>query len=367
MHDQDLADESHRGVHDLTLRGVSYDTGSNFNTGQGELSRVVWSNARMREEIAAIDRQLHCNSVTVYGSEIDRLTETAEAAAERGLHIWLQPRLMDVGQDEVLDHLAEAAELAERLRTDGAAVTFSVGCVHLVSTPGLLDGDTYHERMANIHAGADHNFLRPTATADLARGAERLNEFLGRAVEVTRGRFGGPVSYAAAPFEDVDWRPFDLVGLTYYFSYHPTRAGYAAELGKYREWGKPVVISEYGTTTYRGAAERALLAFDIVDRTQEVPTVYDGVVRNEQAQANFHVRMLTMFAELGMHGATVCEFIHPTHPHSTDPRYDLDAASMAITKTIRDDYGDHGSPYRWEPKKSFQAIAEHFATAAKEE
>ena len=33
----------------------------------------------------------------------------------------------------------------------------------------------------------------------------RMRDFLQRAVEIVRARFGGPVSYASLPLEDVDW------------------------------------------------------------------------------------------------------------------------------------------------------------------
>ncbi|PZF92048.1 abortive infection protein, partial [Micromonospora deserti] len=49
------------------------------------------------------------------------------------------------------------------------------------------------------------------------------------------------------------------------------------------------------------------------------------------------------------------------HPHSPDPRLDLDTASMAIVKTIRDDFADPASTYRVEPKESYHAIADHYA------
>jgi hypothetical protein len=40
-----------------------------------------------------------------------------------------------------------------------------------------------------------------------------------------------------------------------------------------------------------------------------------------------------------------------------DPRYDLDIASFSLCKVIRKNQADEASPYRWEPKKSFDAVA----------
>ncbi|GIJ76577.1 hypothetical protein SAMN05443287_10895 [Micromonospora phaseoli] len=344
--------------------GVTYDTGTNFATGQGELSRVLWSAGRMADEIGAIRRRLHCNSVTVYGSDLGRLADTARTAAEAGLHVWLQPRLVDRSQSEIVDHLAEAARVAERLRRDGAAISFSAGCVHSVFTPGLVPGGRYHERMANIFADADHQLLRPTDTVDPVDGNKRLNQFLDRAVDAVRSIFSGGVGYAAAPFEDVDWRLFDVIRLMHFYTLgYPARdEDRVAEIARYHRWGKPVMIAEFGTATHARAAEMAFLSFDVVDRGAVPPTVRPGVRRDEPAQADFHQRMLDVFVRAGVHGVAVSEFIHPTHPYSADPRLDLDVASMALVRTVREDHHDPASAYRWEPKQSFHALAARYAS-----
>ncbi|BCB74045.1 hypothetical protein GCM10022251_11490 [Phytohabitans flavus] len=346
----------------IAYRGVAYDTGTNFATGQGSLSRMAWSTPQMLSEISLISDQLNCNSVTIYGSDLDRLAETANAAADRDLHVWLQPRLVDRPQQEILDHLAEAARLAESLREQDARVTLTVGAVHLVFTPGIIGGDQYHERMANVYADADHFLLKPTEAVDVAAAAPRLNEFLGQASKVARSNFSGDLGYSAAPFEDVDWRLFDSIGIMYqYVPKYRTRAEHLADLARYRHWDKPVVVAEFGTATYQGAAQKAFFFWDIVDRSGAVPTILDGYVRDESAQAAYHLDMFSVFEEAGVSGVGVSELIHPTHPHSDDPHLDLDMASMAIVKTIRDDFSDPASTYRWEPKESFHAIADYYA------
>lgn len=244
--------------HGLAYRGVTYDVSTNFETGQGPLSRAVWSTELMLGEIAAISDQLNCNSVTLYGSEHGRLAQTANAVAERGLHIRLQPRLIDRPQPEILEHLAEGARLAESLRQQGAKVDLTVGANHSVFTPGIIPGGAYHERMANVYGEGVHHLLVPTATVDMAAMAPQLNEFLGRAVAVARGIFHGDVGYSAGPFEDLDWEPFDFIGLVYQFLARPrSAAGHVAGIGAYKRWGKPVFIAEFGTAAYAQAEEKA--------------------------------------------------------------------------------------------------------------
>ncbi|MDG4758524.1 abortive infection protein [Micromonospora sp. WMMD710] len=346
----------------LEYRGVAYDAGTNFATGQGDLSRMAWSRRQMLEELSLISDQLNCNSITIYGSDLGRLRETAEAAVERDLHVRLQPRLVDRPQGEVLDHLAEAARLAEALRQQDARIDLTVGAVHLLFTPGIADGEQYHERMANAYADADHHLLKPTGRIDFAEAAPRLNEFLARASGVAQQVFAGPISYSAAPFEQVDWSLFDRIGLMWQYlpTYH-TPEQHRAVLDSYRRWGLPIQVAEFGTATYQGAEEKAFFFWDVVDRSGDTPLVFDGVVRDEGRQAAYHLRMFELFEQAGVNGVWISEFIHPTHPHSPDPRLDLDTASMAIVKTIRDDFADTSSTYRVEPKESFHAVADHYA------
>ncbi|MEO3867414.1 hypothetical protein ABGB18_01145 [Nonomuraea sp. B12E4] len=344
------------------LLGVAYDTGTNFATGQGSLSRTAWSTDAMLAELSLISDQLNANSVTIYGSDLNRLAVTATAAVERDLHVWLQPRLVDRPQQEVLDHLAEAAHLAESLRRQGADINLTVGAVHLIFTPDIAPGDQYHERMANVYADAEHRLLTPTARVDMAESTPRLNEFLSKAASVVRGIFNDGISYSSAPFEDVDWEPFDYIGLMYQYLPAPlSRQDHLALVNDYRRWDKPILIAEFGTATYQGAEDKAFFFWDVVDRSGAVPTVIDGYARDESAQAAYHLKMFDTFEEAGVHGVAVSELIHPTHPHSDDPRYDLDTASMCIVKTIRDDFSDPASDYRWEPKESFHAIADYYA------
>lgn len=318
----------------------------------------------MLTEVSLISDQLNCNSITIYGSDLDRLAETANAAADRDLHVWLQPRLVDRPQQEVLDHLAEAAKLAESLRKDGAQVSLTVGAVHLVFTPGILSDGPYHERMANIYAEAKHHLLRPTEPVDVASATPRLNEFLGRASALARQNFSGRVAYSAAPFEDVDWRPFDSINLMYQYLPKPLdQAGHLALVDSYRHWNKPIVIAEFGTATYAEAENKAFFFWDIVDRSATPPRLLDGYPRDEGAQAAYHLKMFEIFEQAGVDGVIVSELIHPTHPHSEDPQLDLDTASMAVVKTIRDDFTDPSSEYRCEPKESFHAIADYYAHA----
>ena len=209
------ADAGGRG-RGLERHGVVYTVGA------GETPGTAWSAARMRGDLRAIRDDLHADTVDVTGDGVERLTATAAEAAERGLHVWLQPTLGDVPQRDILDHLAECGRFAERLRRQGASVELSVGCEFWLFVPGILPGDTVLERVEN----------RLKGTYDPVRMQRELDRFTARAAKVGRSVFHGRLGYAAAQDDEVDWDLFDVVGIDYY-SYFRQPAHYVRELHRY--------------------------------------------------------------------------------------------------------------------------------------
>lgn len=121
----------------------------------------------------------------------------------------------------------------------GAAVGLSVGCECWLFAPGIVPGATVLERVKKIPEG---NF-------DAGRMRLRLDRFIAKAAGAARSVFRGTLSYAAAQNDEVDWRLFDIVGVDYY-SCFAQRADRVRELQRYRRWGKPVAITEFGTWAY---------------------------------------------------------------------------------------------------------------------
>ncbi|MEU5953731.1 abortive phage infection protein [Streptomyces sp. NPDC047525] len=329
----------------LTYRGVCYEVGA------GETPTTGWNAARMREDMCAIADRLHATTVSVFGDGVERLGASATEAAERGLHVWLQPRLADRPEREILDHIAETGRHAERLRRQGAAVQLSVGCEFVLFVPGIVPGDSAVERIENITKG---NF-------DPVLMQRRLKRFIGRAAAVGRSVFGGGLTYGAAEGDEVDWGLFDVVSVNYY-GYHRSRSGYVRDLAPYRRWGKPVAITEFGTCTFRGAPEQGGMGWDVVDYTKDPPEIKDGLVRSERTQAAYITDVLDVFESMDLYSATLYNFVSPDAPHRPDPRHDLDMASYSIVKTIEE--GPSGR-WHWEPKEAFHAVAEHYGRAAR--
>ncbi|KUN91692.1 hypothetical protein [Streptomyces caeruleatus] len=338
----------HRG---LRHRGVVYTVGA------GETPGTAWSAARMREDVRVIRDDLHADTLDVTGDGVDRLVATAAEAAERGLHVWLQPTLGDIPEKEILDSIAECGRFAERLRRQGASVDFSVGCEFWLFVPGIVPGETVLERVENLQKG----------TVDMARMQRRLARFTAKAAKTGRSVFHGRLSYAAAQdeeFEPVDWHLFDVIGIDYY-SYFPQRADYVRELRRYLRWSKPLAITEFGTCAYVGAPEAGGMGWNIVDYTKEPNEIKGHVVRSERTQAAYLGDLLDVFESMGLYAAMAFEFVTPDAPHRPDnPRYDLDLASYALTKPIKDRPDDPASGWHWEPKEAFHAVARRYGRRA---
>ncbi|MCZ2816192.1 hypothetical protein [Modestobacter sp. VKM Ac-2984] len=330
------------------LRGINYDVGTDYASVP---SRISWHRDDVTRDLLAIRDELHCTTVNLFGTDTGRLAEAAGIARRVGLDVWVQPRLIDRPQHEVLAHLLDAARAVEQLRLEHGAVVLNVGCEWSVFSDGVIPGRSYAERAA--HLG------RPWSWPALPLYSRRLNRLLAQAVEVARAEFHGPVTYAAGLWEQVDWRPFDLVGLNYY-RLRWNRLGYAGRLRKHVQHGRPVVITEFGCATFRGAAALGPAGHTIVRYGPEGPSLAPGYVRDEQEQADYLHSLLDVYRAAGVAGTFVFEFAEPYKPHSADPRADLDMSGYGIVKVLP---GSPGGPLDWEPKAAFRTLARAYEAA----
>lgn len=105
------------------------------------------------------------------------------------------------------------------------------------------------------------------------------------------------------------------------------------------------------------------MGWAVIAYPELVPNVPRPVARDERVQADHLIDMIDAFEAAGVHAASVYAFIQPDAPHSPDLRQDHDMASYGIVKVIRERFDDPASPYRWEPKAAFHALAERYARA----
>ncbi|MET9558358.1 hypothetical protein [Streptomyces sp. NPDC006645] len=333
--------------------GITYDTG--FTTA-GTTTREPFDSAVVRREMRIIRDELGCDAVRVTGGDRDRLETAARHAADARLEVWYSPFTNGLTRGELLDFLTDGAERAERLRRAGAEVVFLTGSEISLFTAGMLPGDTFEERAAVL---ADPRRLR----AALPGLPARVNAFLGEAVAAVRTRFGGRIGYASLPFEGVDWAPFDIVATDAGYRDARTADRLTDGLRALTAHGRPAAVTEFGCTTYRGAADAggrgdAVIAWD--DRAR--PARFTSpVIRDEQEQADYLRELLDVFDESAVDAAFVNTFARYDLPYSgADDDRDFDKASFGVVKVLGD--GRTGTAFPglpWEPKAAFHTLAKY--------
>jgi hypothetical protein len=343
----------------MNRKGVLYDVGC--------VSGVNWrpdyTPALVHRELEIIKTGLHCTAVKIRGRDIGRVMAAAADALGQGLEVWLSPELWNRSPDTTLRYVRRAAAAAEALHAQWPGrVVFSVGTELTLFMRGIVAGRTSGRRM---------RALREVLTAGAYNAP--LNAFLARATRAAREVFHGPVTYAALPFERVDWQMFDIIGTNHYW-YEAAKDRYLPALRQLLESGKPVVISEFGFITRSDAdqvgsnvplnIDPLTMALHLLPLTRRLvrPRVKTVHERNEELQARCLVRQLELVDSAGADGAFVFTFTAPLWPHDNDPRHDLDTDSFSLVKSCSG--SGHGIAYpdmAWEPKQAFSAVANFYA------
>lgn len=340
----------------LRGKGIGYDTGFNVT---GAPSQPLDA-AVIRRELEIIRDDLHCTAVRLIGTDMDQMEIAARHAAGLGLETWINPYPYEATPDEARALLADAAARAERVRRDPATraeVVLVAGAELSIFTSGFLPGDAVKDRVAGLlrRDGRSRELIKAVPPA--------INDFLANIVKVIRKDFTGTVTYAAIPFEGVDWTPFDIISLDLSRSKEVAdvyQQGIRDLVAQGRTAGKPVAITEFGCTTYTGAAGRGAMGHEgVVVYEGATPVGLNGnLVRNETEQSAYLRDLLGVFTTEGVDAAFACTFIMRNLPHRADPRLDLDMASWGIVKVFEDRCGDTYPDMTWEPKEAFGALAE---------
>jgi hypothetical protein len=351
----------------VNRRGIIYDTGIVFaGPGYKVPTRPKLDPSTAHRELQIIRDDLHCNAVRIGGDNPKRLAAVAADALDLGLEVWLSAGVSNRSPEETLRSFVATAELAERLsRGHPGRVVLIVGSELTLFMRGIVPGRDIAQRVAaafsRIKAG-DHS------------ANDRLNDFLAQAVQAVRAVYHGPITYASLMLEDVDWGPFDFIGVDHYRDAR-VKDRYADLLRPLLAQGKPVVVTEFGMRTYRGAESGGgELSFGIQDNTRvflhQLPVVgrlfrerlNGDYVRDEPMQARELAETLAILDTAGVDGAFVNEFVSATFPVSDNPRYDLDMNAFGLVKTYRHGKGMTYPDMTWEPKQSFAAVAAFYAS-----
>ncbi|PZG17574.1 hypothetical protein [Nonomuraea aridisoli] len=339
----------------MRAKGITYDTG--FVRGGG-VSRERFGPELVERELRVIRDDLHCTAVRVTGGDPDRMETAATFAAGLGLEVWFSPYPLELTREEMLALFADCADRAERLRRRGCEVVFVTGAELSLMNPGFLPGETTDERVALL--------TRPDGLRErVAEISARVNDFLAEAVALVRGRFGGRITYASIQLERVDWTPFDLVSVDLYRSAEVADRFAEGVRTLVAQSGKPLAITEFGTSAFRGAGDMGARVLEIVEYDEHTgrPLRLNGhYERDEAGQAAYLRELLELFDAEGVDSAFVFLFALYDHVHRPDgdPRDDLDLAGPGIVKVFETGHGVTYPDMPWEPKAAFTAVAEHY-------
>lgn len=323
-------------------KGITYDTGF---LNLGTTTRERFETADVERDMAVIAGELGCDAVRVTGGDPARLETAARIAAGHGLEVWFSPFPCDLDEEETLAVLLDCAVRAERVRREGATVVFTTGAELALVGKGYIAGETLEDRLATMFEPG-----RLPGLIGLIAGP--LNAFLARAVAGVRERFAGPVSYAAIPFERVDWTPFDYAGYDLY-RMAAIADRFPADVKAMASMDLPLAVTETGCATYKGASADGARAGMIVEYVDgRASGLNRDVERDEEEQAACVAELLELFDEAGADIAFVCVFACWHLPHRADGRPDLDLGSYGVVAV-----GDDGRS--WRPKAAFHAVASH--------
>jgi hypothetical protein len=329
-------------------KGINYDTG--FLPGNYD-SRPVFDAAVVAGEMRVIARELGCTAVRITGSRPERISVAAEAAAAEGLEVWFAPFPPELDAAELIELLGDCADRAERLRAGGAEVVLVAGCEVTLFNPGFLAGDNTYDRIDRLVS------QDPGLGKEFAVLPERLNDFLGQAVDAVRDRFGGPLTYAAGTWEAVDWSRFDIVSVDAYRDARNAES-FRADLRERFRHGKPVVATEFGCCPYVGAADKGGLGWDIADYSQDGgPTLKGTYERDESEQVRYLLELNEIFVEEGLDLAFWFTFAGYAQATSDDPRRDVDLASYGLVSMLPEGPGSGHQGLGWRPRAAFDAMA----------
>ena len=271
----------------------------------------------------------------------------AEIALGLGLEVWFSPALFEYSPEETAARLVAAAGAAARLESaHPGQVIFVAGGELTLFVPGILPGKSVTERLQGLKA--DPALL----------GNGKLNAYLAALVPKLRAVFAGPLIYASLAFEQVDWGPFDYVGVDHYREAR-TKDRYVEMLQPFLATGKPVIVTEFGMRTFRGAESSGALGFGVTDTTRLWlhtrpligrffrPRLSGTFERDEAMQARELAETLDELERSGVAGALLSTFATPEAPHrrrsSLRRRHGLDVHREVIARgSTRDDLPGHG-------------------------
>jgi hypothetical protein len=338
----------------MKYKGINYDTGT--KTSRGDLSRENFDLNIVESELKIIKNELHCNAVRISGFHTERIVTASEIALNLGLTVWFSPALHYDNQDTTSDYIINSSIAAEGLRLKFPELIFVVGCELSVFTNGFIKGESGDARMKNLFSPV--NLLKSVLGINKAYN-KRLNKFLFQTVSEVKKHFHGKISYASGTWEKINWNLFDFAGFDYYRGSY-NKSVYIKELQKFKKLLIPVIITEFGCCSYKGAEDKGAMGWAIIDWSKKIPELNGNYIRDEEVQSQTILELLNIYNGNEIGGAFVFTFASYNCIYNKTAKYDLDMASFGIVKVTQDGSKAIYKDVPWVPKLAFNSIAEFY-------
>lgn len=329
------------------IKGINYNAGIEYDSSSTYGNKIDLS--ALKKDLAMI-KELNCNAIRMYGSHIGKLIHYSEEALKQGFEVWISPRFIDADGKQTVLFAIEAAKKAEALRKRYKKVVFIVGNELFLDSKAIFNAPKIFNRGEFLQKYIKYTFaikIKPDAEMKkfLSFTDKALNNLLAKLCKEVRKHFHGSITYASLSWEKVEWKLFDIVSANLYKNQWNS-AYYLDELRKLKAYGKQVAITEFGVCAYKGASKLGGSAFDIVVYPEK--TIKEGIVRDEQEQADYIKELLELYAKEKIAAAFVFDFKEEWKTYSDNPKKDLDLSSYGIVKVMPDG--------KVVPKKAFSIV-----------
>lgn len=349
----------------MKYRGVVYDVGLQFSP--GIFSVDPFNPELVKHDMKVLANEVYANAVRIEGEDIQRLVIATEAAHEEGLKVLFNPWKMNADVAETIEYMTKASIEAERLRKKGIDLIFVAGCEYTIFSQGAFPGETFNERVMFMLKNGAAPGVDFEKTQDLDDAIIRLNEILAKICESVRANFEGPLTYSAGTWENVNWDPFDIVGIDYYRR-GESEEEYLSKLEQYKS-SKPLLVMEVGSCAYEGAGAKGDGGFAVFQGVNPDGTVIytDGIIpiRSESEQADYVQSQVELLNKSGVDGVFVFEFAFPLMPHSEEIGKDVDMTCFALVKSFPNHDPRSQNIPNWEAKEALYRLADVYGEIAR--
>ena len=247
----------------------------------------------IRNELRIIKEDLGCNAVRLISDSNSKLIEAAEIALKFNLEPWVSNRLFGLntkGAKKVLRDLAISCEILRK--------RYSTQIIIIVANEPSLD-TRFVWRIGPPSTGSklEHFFSthRQNEKLDLSSFISEL------AIEVKK-YFNGPITLASGPWEKIDWKYFDYIGVNLYINKH-NKDIYENLIDEYKGYKKPLVITEFGCCTFKGAADYGGNGWNYASK--------NNVVYDKTEQANTIEKCINIFKNKDVEGSFLLGYVEP--------------------------------------------------------